>query len=197
MADPDQVPNQERHGRAAPASGRLLLERRLRLDQAALLHDPPGQTHDLVVEQEEAGQVVPVDQAELFVQPRRDLPVERAIASDGGFVAEPPEVALRRVTLRHQWLRQRVAEVGVEPEAALRGDSLTVVERFGQIGEQLRHLRLGLEVQMAIRMQMAQRLVQRRVVFRRDQRLLQAVTLGCVVMHVVCGDQPRVKLAGQ
>ena len=56
VADADEVAHEQRHRRAPAPARRSLLQGRLRVRHAPLLHDPLGQEDDLPVEEEEARQ---------------------------------------------------------------------------------------------------------------------------------------------
>ena len=189
VADADQVSDQQGHRRAAPPSGRPLLHRRLRADQAALLHDALREEDDLPVEQQEARQVEALDQPKLLpetlVHPLRH---PAAVAPRGRLVAEPPQVALGRVALRHGWVRQGVAEVGAEIEVAPLRDAEGVGDGLRTLPEEHLHLGMGLQVQMMVGLQVRQRLIYGRVEPGGDQRVLEAGALGTMVVDVVGGD---------
>ena len=119
VAYSDEVSDQQGHRRAAPPSGRSLFNRRLGVYQSPLLHDPLGDEGDLPVEQQEARQVEVLDQPELLPKALLDSLGQRgAVAPGGRLVAEPLEIALHCVPLRHRGVRQGVAEVPAEVEFA-------------------------------------------------------------------------------
>ena len=150
VADADEVAGQQRHrGAPAPARG-ALLQGRLRVRHAPLLHDPLGQEDDLPIEEEEARQAVPADEPELLLQPPLDPFRHGAVAPGGRLVAEPFQVALGRVSLRDLRLGEGVAQVRAEVELALLRRPAGVGDGLGAVPEQLRHLRRGLEVEVVV-----------------------------------------------
>ena len=100
-----------------------------------------SETYDLAIEQQKAGQVVLLDQTELFIEPLSNLTRDRAVAPGGGLLAEPSEICVGLIARRHWRLRQGVAQVDVEVELTLLGDTMGIAERFGDVGEELLHLR--------------------------------------------------------
>ena len=68
VADADQVAHQQRHRRAPASARRALLERRLGVGEAALLHDALPEQADLAVEQQEPRDAVALDEPELLRQ---------------------------------------------------------------------------------------------------------------------------------
>ena len=186
---PIRYPTSRATDEPRPLSGRPLLHRRLRADQAALLHDALREEDDLPVEQQEARQVEALDQPKLLpetlVHPLRH---PAAVAPRGRLVAEPPQVALGRVALRHGWVRQGVAEVGAEIEVAPLRDAEGVGDGLRTLPEEHLHLGMGLQVQMMVGLQVRQRLIYGRVEPGGDQRVLEAGAFGTVVVDVVGGD---------
>ena len=188
VADSDQVPDEQCHRRAAPPPGRPLLHRRLGVYQAALLHDPLREERDLPVEQQEAGQVEMLDQPELLPEALLDLLGHRPVAPRRRLVAEPTQVALGRIAVRHGGVRQGVAEIGAEIEGALLRDTEGVGDGLWPLGEEPCHLVTGLQVEVVVGPQVRQRLVYGGVEPCGDQRVLEARAFRDVVVDVVRGD---------
>ena len=197
VADADQVADQQGHRGAAPTARRSLLQRRLRGRQAALLHDPLGDAHDLPVQQQETGQMMPFDEPHFLVEARFKLRGDGAVAPDGGFEAKLLQVALRGVAYGYVGLGEGVAEVGAQVEGAAFGEARGVGERLGTVAEQLGHLLRRFQGQVRIGADERQGLVDGQVVPGGDQGILQPVALRGVVVHVVAGDQGDAVLAGQ
>ena len=197
VADTDQVADQQGHRRAASTARRSFLQRRFRGREAALLHHLMGDEHDLPIQQQEAGQVVPLDEAHFLFEACLQLRGDGTVAPDGGFEAKLLQVALRGVAHGHVGLGEGVAEVGAQVEGAACGDMCAVGKGLRAIAEQLGHLRRRFQGQVRIGADERQGLVDGQVVFGGDQGILQPVALWGVVMHVVAGNQGDAMLAGQ
>ena len=119
VADADEIARQQGHRGAAPPARGPFFQGSLRVAHVPLLHDLPGQEDYLPVEQQEPGQAVPGDEPELLIQAFRHRPGHRAVPALGGLQAEPPQVGLGGESQGHGALRQGVAQVGGQVEAAL------------------------------------------------------------------------------
>ena len=125
---------------------------------------------------------------ELLLQSSLDLFRHGAVSPCGRLVAEPLQVALGRVPLRHLRLREGVAQVRGEVELALLRGPAGVGDGLRAVPEQLRHLRRGLEVEVVVGPDVGEGPVHGGVAPGGHQRVLQAVALRGVVEHVVGGD---------
>ena len=196
VADADEVSDQQGHRRAAPPSGRPLLDRGLGVYQSPLLHDALGDEHDLPVEQQEAGQVEALDQSKLLLEALPDPLRHRAVSPRRRLVAESPQIALRRVPLRHGGVRQGVAEVPAEVEFAPLRHTKGVCHGLRPLGKEPLHLGMGLRVKVVVGPEVRQRPVYGGVELCRDQRVLESGPLRLVVVDVVGGDHGDADLSG-
>ena len=162
-----------------------------------LLHDLVGDEHDLPVQQQEAGQAVPFDEAHFLVEADCDLRGDEPVSPDGGFETELLQVAQGCVPGRHVGFGQGVAEVGAQVEGAAFGDTDGVSERFGAVAEQFSHLTWGFQGQVRIGVDERQGLVEGQVAPHGNQSILQPVARRGVVMHVVGGNQGNPVFPGQ
>src|SRR5207302_3220890 len=127
------------------------------LEDAALAAEADDVPHD----QEIAGEVEPLDHAELVLElpadARRDRPIALACAALG----ERAQAAARRLAGRERELRKTVAQVRERERAAL-GDAAALADGVGHVPEQRRHLRGRLQMALDVGEQPPPRLVEGR-----------------------------------
>ena len=190
VREADQVADEHRYRRAPASAGRALLQRYLGVAKPHLDHDLARHLDDVVVDQEEARQAVLFHQAQLLRQPLLHLRGDGPVPAHGRLVAELPEVGLRRVPVRHRIVGEAVAQVLRQIEPATLRQPDRVLDGLGAAVEQGGHLRMRLEVELAVGPALPVRLFQGLVVAYCDKRVLKPVAAGLVVVRVVGGDYP-------
>ena len=197
VADAYEIAHQQRHRRSPTPTRRPLLQGRLRVDQAALLHDPLRQQAYLPVEKEEARKAMALYQAELLGETRLHDGGDAAIAAHGGLPAEAFQEALRGVARWHVGLGQPVAQVRGQVELAPPSDGDGVGDCLWDMAEQPSHRLRRFEVQVVVGPDMGKGLVQGEVEPGGSQDVLEPVALRGVVVDVVGGDDVDAGVAGQ
>ena len=145
MGDAQQIAHQHRHRRAPAAPRRVELHGRLRVRQAQVHGHLLGQQHNVAVDEEETGQVVLLDEAELQVQALTHLRGDTAVPPLGRLIANAFEVGLGRVPFRRGMVRELVPQVLSQVErGAAPGDAGGVFHRLGTPLEQAGHRLRGL-----------------------------------------------------
>ena len=117
VGEADQVAHQHGHRRAPAPARRPLLQGDLPVAEPQVDHHVAGDLDYVVVDQEEAGQVVPADEAELLVQPLADAGRHGAVPPYHGPAAELLQVGLGGVAVGHRVVGEAVAQVPGEVEA--------------------------------------------------------------------------------
>ena len=131
--------------------------------------DLVGDEHDLPVQQQEAGQAVPFDEAHFLVEAGFKLWGDGPVMADGGFAAQLPQVAQGRVPGGDVGFGQGVAEVGAQVEGTACGNAHGIGERLRAVAEQLCHLPGGFQGQVRIGADERQGLVQGQIAPHGDQ----------------------------
>ena len=150
-----------------------------------------------MVDEEEAGQVVPADQGELLFQTLPDPGSDLAVAAAGGLVAQVLQVGLGGEARRDRMLGEVVSQVPGQVEVAPLGYMQGVPDGLGAALEQGRHLGGGLEVEVGVGPPLPVGLLQAPVVADGHQGVLEAVSLGDVVVDVVGGHRGHAHLVRQ
>ena len=128
--------------------------------RAAPLHEDPllaAEVDDVPDDEEVAGEIELLDQIQLALElprvPRLDRPVALARARLGDLAEERGH----RLSRRHRVLGKAVAEIRHRVDEPI-GELARGRERFGHVGEELRHLRRRLQVALGVAAQPPPRL---------------------------------------
>ena len=200
VREPDQVADDRGDGGAAPAAGRQVRQPARDARRAHVARHLLGQLEDLVVDEEEAGEVVQLDQAQLLGKLRLGLRAlrGRAIALAQPFAADALELAERRGALGQRRRGQPIAEVAGEVEGAAPSNAHRVGRRLGVVAREALGLLGGAaQPELGVGTPLRMGLVEGRAVADRDQHVLQPVPLACVVVHVAGADDAHAGPLGQ
>ena len=154
---------------------------------AHLPGDLVREREDLVIDKEEAAQLLPLDDAQLVRQTRLRA---RLLGAAGVAVAQARpadrrQLLVRAAPARQGRRRQRVAHVLREVERAAPRDAHRVGGGLGVVaGEALGLLHRRAQEELGVGTALAVALVQRQAVLDRDQHVLQAAPVALVVVHV-------------
>ena len=199
VRQPDQVADDRRDRRPPTTSGR---EERARLGPSAdLLRDFAREVQDVAVHEEEPGEIVPVDELYLLLEPPLGLgPVgvsARVAHLERGatHLCEHPDRG--RAAASHE-VGELVAEIAGEIElAAPLGDDERVEDRVGPGLETPRHLVRRREVETGVRTSELVRVFDRRPVADRHEHVLETVTVAVVVVDVPRRDDRNPEPVGE
>ena len=199
VGEPDQITDDGGDRGSATAAGGEQLARHRVAPHA--VGDLPGEFEDVVIDEEEPGQVVAVDEREFGGEPFLGF----AAVSAAGGIADLERPAADLVEYAHGGgeaapleVGEAVAEIGrkIERPAAL-GDHARVAERVGPRCEAPRHLPGRGEVKAGVGAAEFVRIVDRRPVPDRDQDVLETVPVGDVVVDVARGHDRDAEPVGQ
>ena len=155
-----------------------------------------AETGDIPDDEEVAGQLEPVDDAQLVSKLAdmrlRHLRVAPPRPGPGQFL----QVALLGVPRRNREIGQRGFEL-LEREPAALGDREGVGRRLGVAGEPARHHRRRLEAPLRIRVEQLAGLVERGVVADTGKHVLQPAAVGGGVVDIVGGDRGKAEPPSQ
>ena len=155
------------------------------MSQPPLLHDALGDEGYLPIEEEEAGHVVPGNQVELLLQALLHPLRDGAVSPHRRLHAQPSQVGVGGVPLRHGGIGQGIAQVRGQVEGALPSYLKGVGYGFRAVLEDALHLLRRLQVQVVVGADEGQCLVDGGVEAGCDQGVLQPVPLLGVVEGVV------------
>ena len=185
VGDSQEVPHQHGYRRAPAAARRVELQRGFRVSQPHIYSHLPPQQDDVVVYEEEAGQVVPLDQAELVVQTFLNLGRNSTVPAFGGLVANLFQVALGSAPIRHRKVRELVSQVlGQVERATTQSDAVGVLHGFRTPLKQLGHILGMLEEELAVGTAPAVRVFQGGVVLDGHQAVLHTMAVADVIVDV-------------
>ena len=191
VREPDQVADDRGDRGAAAAAGRQVGEPARDAGRAHVAGHLLRQLEHLVVDEEEAGEVVQLDQPQLLDELCLGLRTLgwRAVTVAQPFAADALELAERRGALGQRGRGQPVAEVAREVEVATLCDAHRVRRRLRVVAREALGLLLGAaQPELGVGTALGVRLVEGRAMVDRDQHVLQPVPLARVVVHVARAD---------
>ena len=189
VRQPDQVTHEHGDRRAAAAARGTLLQRDLGGPVAEVYHHLPGDLDHLVVDQEEARQLVFADQAELLVEPLPHFGRYRPVLAGRRRLADLLQVALGGMPVREvAVVGKAVPKIRFQVEVAALGYPEGVAQRLGKTAEVPRHLLRRPEVEVGVGPPLPVCLLQGLVVPDGDESVLEPMALGHVIVDVVGRD---------
>ena len=200
VREPDQVADDRGDRGATPAAGRQVRQAARDAGRAHVAGHLLRQLEHLVVDEEEAGEVVQLDQPQLLDELCLGLRAlgRRPVALAEAFAADPFELAERRGALGQRWRGQPVAEVARQVEAATPRDPHRVRRRLGVVAREALGLLLGAaQPELGVRPALGVGLVEGRAMADRDQHVLQPVPFGRVVVHVTRAGHAHARPLGE